>query len=502
MKGIVKFYKTKRLYGYLVNILVLLFVLTTIVYAVSVPNKFTAGTTAKSSEVNDNFDYLAKRVWELTGGDLYYINGYIGIGTTSPETELEVIGTVTATAFVGDGSGLTGIIPGNGLDSEDGSITDAVYVNNEGKVGIGTTSPSANADLTLEKGILCLKETTAPTGDTDYGKLFTKSDNGLYFQDGAGTEHKINFGTDLITTSPLTIYVRTDGNDSNDGLSDTPERAKSTLEGALSVIPRIVNHDVTIQFADGEYDMSAYKHGNNNDLKIDSIICSGDHAIMIKGNASNREAVTLQGSTSTYYSWLWIKGSIRIKFYYIRLDNIMLYVHDRSYLCLNTAVMIGEGIDGSLIYANNYVDVEINSCKFRPRMNSHYTGAILINNHCNLFIANVDAQDVLSKETIFIMIGGNSTFTICDGSIGSTYDNFRIGVAIGCTGADSDNITTGGCQGRIDSDYNALHITNCNTGIKMGNFSHAFYRNAKPTYSGNTNDERIQEGSTYRSAQF
>lgn len=32
-----------------------------------------------------------------------------------------------------------------------------------------------------------------PTATTNYGKVYTKSDNKLYFQDGAGTEHEIAF---------------------------------------------------------------------------------------------------------------------------------------------------------------------------------------------------------------------------------------------------------------------------------------------------------------------
>jgi hypothetical protein len=74
------------------------------------------------------------------------------------------------------------------------STTTAVVMtlDNAGNLGIGV-SPLANADLTLEGGAIALKETTTPSNDTNYGKIYTKSDNKLYFQDGGGSEHEISF---------------------------------------------------------------------------------------------------------------------------------------------------------------------------------------------------------------------------------------------------------------------------------------------------------------------
>ena len=42
-------------------------------------------------------------------------------------------------------------------------------------------------------GALRLNETSTPTASENFGKIYTKSDNKLYFQDGAGSEHEIAF---------------------------------------------------------------------------------------------------------------------------------------------------------------------------------------------------------------------------------------------------------------------------------------------------------------------
>ena len=91
--------------------------------------------------------------------------------------------------------GRTGSVPyaSIGTTEYDGSKTEGIRIASTGKVAISSTTPSANADLTLGGGSLCMAETTTPTADANFGKVYTKSDNKLYFQDGAGTEHEIAF---------------------------------------------------------------------------------------------------------------------------------------------------------------------------------------------------------------------------------------------------------------------------------------------------------------------
>jgi len=87
-------------------------------------------------------------------------------------------------------------VPGGIGSNTLGFVTDRLErmrINADGNVGIGLT-PTANMDgLSIESGLLTLKERATPTADTNYGKIYTKTDNKLYFQDGAGSEHEIAF---------------------------------------------------------------------------------------------------------------------------------------------------------------------------------------------------------------------------------------------------------------------------------------------------------------------
>lgn len=76
-------------------------------------------------------------------------------------------------------------------------ITDGVAyglaLNRAGYIGVGLTPGANMTGLAIEAGVLTIKETTTPTDDGDYGKIYTKNDNVLYFQDGAGVEHALAY---------------------------------------------------------------------------------------------------------------------------------------------------------------------------------------------------------------------------------------------------------------------------------------------------------------------
>ena len=89
----------------------------------------------------------------------------------------------------------------NGAYGTDG--TDVWYLNFYGYDGgltqfrnlyIGDGKGNRIASLNgADAGAITIKETSTPSAEADFGKIYTKSDNKLYFQDGAGTEHEIAF---------------------------------------------------------------------------------------------------------------------------------------------------------------------------------------------------------------------------------------------------------------------------------------------------------------------
>jgi len=72
-------------------------------------------------------------------------------------------------------------------------------------VGIGV-SPDDNSALTVE-GAISLDEISAPTATANYGKIWTQTDNELYFQDGSGVNRTIAHDASALLQGKHTIWV-------------------------------------------------------------------------------------------------------------------------------------------------------------------------------------------------------------------------------------------------------------------------------------------------------
>lgn len=140
--------------------------------------------------------YMAGRY--VTGADNVMLGYQAGLLTSSGANNI-LIGCKAADNLT---TGGTNIIIGYDINAS------AVDVSNELNIGgvlygtltanqnitINATTVSANYDLMLAgDGVLGLKETTTPTADADYGKIYTKNDNKLYCQTGDGVEHEVAF---------------------------------------------------------------------------------------------------------------------------------------------------------------------------------------------------------------------------------------------------------------------------------------------------------------------
>ena len=171
-------------------------------------------------------------------------NSRVGIGLDQPTTALDVNGTVKATAFVGDGSALTGITAGQWTESG-GDI-----YRSSGNVGIGVTNPGSVLEVSDTLTNYKIKAVTlngVPEGGAYYGYiLLAKAATGgidsesyamgrILARRGSSTSgHKINY-YDVVSSRGYNHYetfsVNHVGNRTgNDGFTST---VKVTYNGVV-----------------------------------------------------------------------------------------------------------------------------------------------------------------------------------------------------------------------------------------------------------------------------
>jgi hypothetical protein len=181
-----------------------------------------------------------------TGGGLDYVRitgGKVAIGTTSPTEKLDVDGTVRMTGFklptgavAGDiltsdasGTGTWQPAPGGdgySLDAADGDPVDAVYVDNDGKVGIGTTSPASELHLHKAGSASCYFQMTNGITGTGADRGLTLSldlDANVWMSNNENG--KLNFGTNDITR----MSIQGDG---KVGIGETSPSSLLDLKGS------------------------------------------------------------------------------------------------------------------------------------------------------------------------------------------------------------------------------------------------------------------------------
>jgi len=233
--------------------------------------------------------------------------GNVGIGSTSPNSPLEVAGVVHSTSGgfkFPDGSTQTKAVDGHSLDAADGSPVDAVYVDNDGKVGMGTTSPTGELEVKKDQPSgTCIKINNAQAGESAGEWVYFYEDWEITSGIGhTNSSHTLGEMMEIATYRNIPMMFRINdiermriATDGNVGIGTTGPGDKLDVNGDIRV------RGADIKDAGGTSRITLTDDGRL-DLKEDggsSALSIATNSYVGMGTTSPDKRLTLTGNTDT-----------------------------------------------------------------------------------------------------------------------------------------------------------------------------------------------------------
>ncbi len=229
-------------------------------------------------------------------------SGNVGIGKTSPTTELDVAGTITATAFVGDGSGLTGIGANNAQNADSlGHVAASVFTTDSEVMPIVLASDGSGSGLDAD--LLDGQEASDFTTDSELASHaanaevhHTKTTSASELITGTLAEERLPQNaidaTEIQDNSLSATDIATDIVSSIDGVSNDGGNVDLVAGSNITITPSDAANTITITAAGGGVTDHGALSGLADDDHSQYLLKSGG---TLTGNVFANSGITIDG---------------------------------------------------------------------------------------------------------------------------------------------------------------------------------------------------------------
>lgn len=310
------------------------------------------------------------------------------------------------------------------------TLADAAAARTNLGLVIGTNVQAYDAELAAIAGL---------TSAADKGIYFTGSGTASTFDlssfartllddtTASGMRSTLGLATEVLTSS-RTYYVRTDGSDSNDGLTNTSGGAFKSVQKAIDTVASLIigANNVTIKLADGTYSNSDANvlvsspwlgtgtvtiEGNT--TTPGNVILSGnqgDGTILLKAGRLTITGMRIEGSFGVCVSGL-ARLDIGAKIEFGTITNYQIYVNNQGFIwCRNSYSIVGDFNTHIIVIGPGVVDIAgitisfIGSRTYTAYAYIDRNGTLL--HHVNTFDDGAGSPPVVTGSKYYLANGG------------------------------------------------------------------------------------------------